>query len=759
MRRLWFAGWGVIVCCLVFAEGQEPRRDASGAGVELRIVLNGNDEPRVLMYEELFRLAVVNHTGREIRIWDPDQREGFHQFSFQFTNLRTGEKFQARKRGDVDKRYWASSEWEKDFESMTVEIAPDETYLVEVKFDRRVWSDPGWIGLPVPNSEDSFSVSAVMESSDPKGIGRDQLWVGKIESVPQTVRFISHQLDSVSDFLSYGFTEEAIRMMTADPKLISARDQHSRTPLHVAVSSGQKEMVAWLLDHGADVNAIAENRLTPLHVANDVKVVELILRKNPDLSIRSAAFGQTPFEDAAWRLYIAKEAEEKKKWGDIVKAYVDHGMKRDIVTDIYLDDLNGVKEILRVSPEYAHRFQDHYPLSLAAILGRVEICQYLIDTYHVDVNDVGGGGYPTLVEGIKHPRVVELLVRNGADLKSRVIYYGGRSGYWPIHHEATVLHHAAAEGAPETVKLLIDKGVDVFATADDDSFEGDVDKQTALEVAAIYGRADNAEAIVSHPAFAAGDAAVRQAILDKCLCRGVVHEAQSVTEGSSKLTKVLLEHGANPNATLNGASALQIAVGRLPTDNKREKSEIMEIVAELRRHGATVDLFSAVAIGDKEEIHRILQKDPQAANSLGPDGYPALFTAVSKNDRELVAELLKGGADIEIRNRSESSGDDGETALHCAAFWGHLEIAKQLIEAGADVNSKTDRGCTPLHAAARMANVNVARLLLEHGAKIDAVCHGGETPLSMCREINLKDAPLIEELFREYRARGSGGGG
>jgi len=130
---------------------------------------------------------------------------------------------------------------------------------------------------------------------------------------------------------------------------------------------------------------------------------------------------------------------------------------------------------------------------------------------------------------------------------------------------------------------------------------------------------------------------------------------------------------------------------------------------------------------------------------------------VSKNDKELVAELLKRGADVEIRTRSDEADGGFESALHCAAFYGHLQIAKQLIEAGADVNSKTDREWTPLHEAARLANANVARLLLEHGADIDARNKEGKTPLEECREQNMKNAPLIEELFREYRARGAGG--
>lgn len=40
-----------------------------------------------------------------------------------------------------------------------------------------------------------------------------------------------------------------------------------QTPLHVAVAAGQWEAVAWLIDHGADINALDNDGCTPLDVA------------------------------------------------------------------------------------------------------------------------------------------------------------------------------------------------------------------------------------------------------------------------------------------------------------------------------------------------------------------------------------------------------------------------------------------------------------------------------------------------------------
>jgi ankyrin repeat protein len=269
---------------------------------------------------------------------------------------------------------------------------------------------------------------------------------------------------------------------------------------------------------------------------------------------------------------------------------------------------------------------------------------------------------------------------------------------------------------PETINLLIDNGVDIFATAHDMIDESR--KQTALEVAAFFGKAENASAILNHPKFAAGDPTVRQALLDKCLWLGASPSWLAPDARRPQLIKVLLDKGANPNASRNGVTAMQTAAGMINPSTRDQNAEIRQTVALLAEHGAPVDLFSAVAIGDEPAVARLLAADLALANSRGPDGYPALHFAVGMNYGGIVAALLKAGAGVDIRNKSTHTGAGDETALHCAAFWGRYEIAQQLIAAGADVNARTDRGDTPLNEAMRLGSATVAQLLRENGAVV-----------------------------------------
>lgn len=104
--------------------------------------------------------------------------------------------------------------------------------------------------------------------------------------------------------------------------------------------------------------------------------------------------------------------------------------------------------------------------------------------------------------------------------------------------------------------------------------------------------------------------------------------------------------------------------------------------------------------------------------------FPALLPLVRDRREELVAELIRRGADIE-------RGDDDGTPLVWAAMQAHnifrraytgtfepqdlpalTRIAGMLIDAGANPNTCDFKGCTPLiHAAAACADEMVTKLL------------------------------------------------
>lgn len=548
--------------------------------------------------------------------------------------------------------------------------------------------------------------------------------------------------------------------MMKDPTWVTKRDSDQQTPLHIAARFNHTSVVKWLLENHANVDAQAYNQFTPLHLTENPEIVRLILEKRPNLKLESVS--GTALQEAIEDLRhvtelnrrtkgVRREADDLRKIVDMYTEYL--GDDVDLISAIRLGQLDRVQKIVGKDPTAAHgKTLDRNPLREAADYGHFEICKFLIEKHKVDVDDFKGGmGYPIIKSALKHPKIVKYLIEQGADLTTPITWQGMRSGVWIIGDDATALHYAADDGVPETVKILLDAGVDPFATAHD--LVDKEDKQTALEIAAFFGKTDNAIAILEHPKFKNARPDIRQATLDESLKVGsysswLAFEAQD----RSELLDALITHGAKFSTVDGERSPIQIAVtGIHPNDDEKNES-IKKMVSVLRKHGYELDVFSAVAIGDFDALAMLLSKDPEASNSYSFKGYPALHMAVGMGDPIAVKILLDAKCDVEIKNKSESTGWKGGTPLLCAAFWGNDEIAEMLIKAGADVNATADKEVTPLHEAVRLGNLGIAKLLLENGANKLAKDHEGKTPLEWGSDRAGKRE--FEKLFSEFdRAR------
>jgi ankyrin repeat protein len=101
-----------------------------------------------------------------------------------------------------------------------------------------------------------------------------------------------------------------------------------------------------------------------------------------------------------------------------------------------------------------------------------------------------------------------------------------------------------------------------------------------------------------------------------------------------------------------------------------------------------------------------------AAGDQPPEpGFPALISAVRREQAMEVARLLKAGAD------PDTASESGMTALQHAAISGNLEVMQILIDAGADLDARDPLGCSALVEAVCHRGTAQARLLLKAGAK------------------------------------------
>jgi ankyrin repeat protein len=106
----------------------------------------------------------------------------------------------------------------------------------------------------------------------------------------------------------------------------------------------------------------------------------------------------------------------------------------------------------------------------------------------------------------------------------------------------------------------------------------------------------------------------------------------------------------------------------------------------------------------------LLSTSVLAADIVDGSGSTPLLVAASKDDTVQVRQLLKAGANPNVRNKLDT------TPLLEAAFHSNLEMIEALLDAGADPNAAGADGQTPLMLVARGTNVVAAKMLLGKGA-------------------------------------------
>jgi Ankyrin repeats (many copies)/Ankyrin repeat len=143
----------------------------------------------------------------------------------------------------------------------------------------------------------------------------------------------------------------------------------------------------------------------------------------------------------------------------------------------------------------------------------------------------------------------------------------------------------------------------------------------------------------------------------------------------------------------------------------------------------------------------------------------ALLSAIVRDDRPKVKDLLKADRELAIRRIAEPKFYNskifhwtyvGDTALHLAAAGYRIEIARLLLAAGADPNAATNhRRSGSLHYAAdgyinapawnEKRQVKTIQCLIEAGAQVNAQDKNGAAPLH--RAVRTRCAAAVQCLL------------
>ncbi|KAF7976642.1 hypothetical protein HWV62_5961 [Athelia sp. TMB] len=307
------------------------------------------------------------------------------------------------------------------------------------------------------------------------------------------------------------------------------------SPLYYACFAGSFHAVQYLVDNGADLNAVGcEPSTRPLLVASQeghLAIVRLLLDKGANVNLVGGAYGTALHVASAeghlevTRLLLDRGANVNVEGGDFGTALQIASVCRQVkLVELLLDRGADVN----VDGGYYGT-----ALHIASVNGHVELAKLLLDK-GANAN-VKGGHYGTALQAASAGGHVE-LARMLLDKEANVNAKGG--------HYGTALQAASAKGRLKLAKLLLDKGGNVNIEA---GVQG-----TALQLACGGGHVELAKLLLDKGAGVDSDATIFNF--------GTALQVAS-GKGDLDIARLLLDNGANVNVEGgNYGSLLQAAI-------------------------------------------------------------------------------------------------------------------------------------------------------------------------------------------------------
>jgi ankyrin repeat protein len=273
--------------------------------------------------------------------------------------------------------------------------------------------------------------------------------------------------------LRRGDEDAMIAVFEAHPALVHTANSERRTPLHWASACVWPRMAAWLLDHGADVNARATNGHTPLDVVADwrddaaadsahlsTRMGEMLIARGAEPTARWAVAAG----DAAWLRARHAEGALTDQSGLVTQAVTSN--RPEILTlllELGLDPdesgrVGGLDEVVPTSGE---------PLRECARLGRRDLAEMLL-THGANPNTNVYAASSAVYEAYsrRDETMIALLERHGGRLSP-----GAAAGLGVAAQAATLLEDEASGGnvaeetlwgaiecpSPEIVRMALDR--------------------------------------------------------------------------------------------------------------------------------------------------------------------------------------------------------------------------------------------------------------------------------------------------------------
>lgn len=577
-------------------------------------------------------------------------------------------------------------------------------------------------------------------------------------------------LEVIKELLAFG----------ADPNF----EYLGQSTLWTAVYNKHANLIPLLIQHGACVDVI-NNNFTPLYVAitnNDLTSVNELIKANGDVNLHNQSIDRSPLCEAVI-------LQERK----IVKALIKAG--------VTIDSINISNEKIT-------------PLCLAITKRDIPIITALLHA-GANVNFKSPHGKTSLFFAHQNfPEFAKQLVDLGASpidinqnriIEQCIIYYKKMHEKYPDRYDIKYIaawRRGLCAGLSRLWSIMKDDCSDYFdkILQSVENWDGNVDNISSVlqdffekKLAAIIWLAENASLsdIVSYGYKFQKNVDIINFILsdDECLYEEVMslgfvfkqeelkNLLKEITQKNITVFISSLEH----RISIKKISGEQYVYDSNSSVGELIATSIDDLVLKIAlmfgynandpHLGLTIEVISKKANNKKDQFQQIkthivnnLIADRKRRNEVNlqdsKNQLTALTYAARVQDEEVIAKLLRSGADVNIQGKYTplliatqtgnipivktlmANGASVDTicslphgglanALSIATYCGYTELVVELLAMGnASVHLKMDDQKTALHIAATMGHLDIVKTLIQYNAEINAKAEPlGESPL------------------------------